>query len=163
MSEDELITSELQLRLSDKQACVQEIVGISQQCETFRAQDVVDWAKANPGSSLHSELFSQPDSELADRWRLTAARVFISAAKMTIRLENERRLPPKMKLQVRTFVAVDPKNGRGYTTRDKVLSSPGARGVFVENAKAELVSWCNRYADVDELAAIRASLESLTA
>ena len=116
----------------------------------FSARNVLDWAEANPNTTVYAWLHSESDKALADKWRLEECGRLIRLSKYVQYLSEERERIPKS-APLREFVAPDPKNGFGYQRRDIVKADPALRATLVANAVRELEMWCRKYEDFNEL------------
>lgn len=114
---------------------------------------VVDWARINRGSALHS-CFEWDDSAAAERYRLWQARELIVRVHVIYPDGKPRQI----------YVSPIITRGRGgYMRLADVLSDSGRRAEFLRQALEELERVCEKYNDLRELAGVRAAVRLVKA
>ena len=119
----------------------------------LRREDVVDWAAANQGSSLHAEIFSEDDSEAARQRRLFLAGQLIRIYVRSI---------PQVNRPVRAFCHL-PSDKAGYRNVEDVMSNPNFRGEVLNEALSRMGNIRQSYAHLRELDVFFAPLDGLIA
>ena len=105
-------------------------------------------AKSSP---LHDH-FTWSDSAAGEKYRLIEAQQMLRSVDLVAFLNREK----SKRITVRKFVSVD--RGKPMRVRNEALAEPDARTRIIATAYNELRSWCRRYADVEELATMRAAI-----
>lgn len=110
---------------------------------------VVDWARRNRSSALHSR-FQWDDTKAAEQYRLWQARELIVSVEVTYADGKQRQV----------YVSPISTRGKGgYHRLVDVISDADLRGQFLSDALAELERVCARYEDLTELAGVRAAVK----
>lgn len=118
-------------------------------------RDVVEFAR-NPETALHSQ-FEWNDSAAAEEYRLWQARQII---RVTVTMEAPENDPPR-----RVFVSMmgDRNADGGYRLLRDVLSDDDMRARLLMEAKAEMVTFRKKYAQLSELAKVFSAMEEVHA
>lgn len=112
-------------------------------------------ARNNP---LH-KAFEWSDTKAAHEYRLWQARHLINSIIVVVRGGNsEASKTPK-----RAFISVRVDKKKQYSPRAQVLSEADLRLQMVNQAIRELISWRDRYADLDELEAVHKVITTVEA
>jgi len=114
------------------------------------APSVVDAAR--PKRSVLHGCFVWDDAEAARLHRETTARDLIRSVSVVVESDGE-----EEKRTVRAYHYDE----TAYRRTDEILSDPDSRGRLLVRAKAEMLSWRQRYADLRELASVFAEVDKL--
>ena len=112
---------------------------------------VVSWAKAHPGSELHSR-FCWDDTQAAERYRLWQARELITEVEVEYSDGTTRQI----------YVSPMSSRGRGgYSALVDVMSNARSRAAFLSEALVEYERVGARYRDLMELARVRRAVNAV--
>lgn len=121
--------------------------------------DVVVNAARDETSPLHDS-FEWDDSEAAEHWRLHQARMLIRAVVVYEPAKNGSMVPQ------RVFVSLTSdrtKDGAGYRLTTAVLSDDERRAELLQDARAEMQCFREKYRRLTELAGVFAAMEAVEA
>jgi hypothetical protein len=119
--------------------------------------DVVVAAARDETSPLHDS-FEWDDSEAAEHWRLHQARMLIRAVVTYEPAKNGSMVPQ------RVFVSLTSdreKDGAGYRLTSAVLSDEDRRVELLRDARAEMLSFREKYRRLSELADVFTAMEAV--
>lgn len=117
--------------------------------EGLSPENVVAWAAKHKQSALHG-CFEWDDSEAAAKYRLWQARMIIVDVTIVY--------PDGVSRQVYVSPVVTRGDKGGYQPLTTVMAQEDLREVFLRQALEELERVCTRYADLCELAGVRAAV-----
>lgn len=140
----------------DAQAAGEEMERIRVRQNGRLDQESVVEAARKPKSPLHPH-FEWDDSKAANAFRLEQASYLIRSIAVTVEKPNGNETP------VRAFVSVKREEDRSYTSIQHALSDEELRAQVVAQAWAELEAWRKRYAELQEFAALFATIEQARA
>jgi hypothetical protein len=116
------------------------------------ARVVVDDAR-DKSSVLHPA-FEWNDKRAAEHWRLEQARHLIAA--VTVVRDDTAAAEP-----IRAFVVVkDDEGDQSYESVTVALADPSKRAQVLSRARRELEAWRDRYAELEEFAAVFSAIDS---
>lgn len=124
-----------------------ELAQIQGNKEIVHADEVVEWAKNNPGSTLHA-CFEWDDAKAGAEHRLWQARRLIALHIVTVTGERKT-----------VSLTVDRKNGGGYRQIEDVARTPNLRERMLQDALNELRRVRAKYQSLQELASVFAEIE----
>jgi len=108
----------------------------------IHAESVVEWAKDNPESALHSQ-FEWDDSKAASEYRVWQARRVIA---IYVKAEDgERKF---------VSLSIDRSKGGGYRDVEEVIANDDLRKILVKDALSEFKRVRAKYEHVKELAKV---------
>lgn len=140
----------------DAQAAGEEMERIRVRQNGRLDQESVLTAARKPKSPLHPH-FEWDDSKAAEKYRLDQAGHLIRC--ITVTVEK----PAGGEVPVRAFVNVKREEDRSYTSIQHALSDEELRAQVVAQAWSELEAWRKRYAELQEFAALFATIEQARA
>ena len=140
----------------DAEKAGRELAGIERKEGELTPSNVLDRARS-ANSSLHGH-FEWDDTIAAEQHRLTQAGELIRSIVVDVSRSNVE--PPK---PTRAFVSVERQGRRSYVGVQTAMSDADLRRQVLERAKAELRAFRERYADLQELAAIFAAMDRIAA
>ena len=126
----------------------QELLRIEQKHGSIKPADVVMESRPNT-ATLHA-FFTWNNSEAADQWREDEARQIIRS----VRIITEPEMPHAEQPAIRCFVSVTASEneqrfeGQGYITTTRAFKSDAYREQVLSAAKAEILTWQRKYADL---------------
>jgi hypothetical protein len=126
----------------------QELAALAQRGR-LSPQRVVIWARKHRASALHG-CFQWDDTRAAQQYRLWQARELIVSVEVVYEDGRQR--------QVYVSPITTRRGGQGYHRLVDVLSDNALRDGFLSQALYELERTCEKYADLHELAGVRAEV-----
>lgn len=123
---------------ADAQKVAEEIAGIG---ESATPRQIVDRA-TDKTSELH-KCFTWDDKKAADKWRLQEARFVV--CNLVIEQKEPEAQP------VRVFHRVGTTQDAGYKRVEIIMQNPDEYQQLLKQAKAELISFTNKYKRLTEL------------
>ena len=127
---------------ADANKVAQEIenIGINNATDEFSAQEMVDYARNNPGSELH-KLFEWNDTVAAEAYRNQQARDILRFLKITIVDDKAQSKNPML---VRYFVSTGNHNGM-YKKTEPIFQNASEADKVLENMRRDAEIFVNRY------------------
>lgn len=117
-----------------------EAIGISNTTDEFNTQEMVDYARNNPGSELH-KLFEWNDSVAAEAYRNQQARDILRFLKITVVDDTTQVKNPTL---VRYFVSTGNHNGM-YKKTEPIFQNASEADKVLENMRRDAENFINRY------------------
>lgn len=133
-----------------------ELASIERKAGELTPAIVLERARS-ANSSLHDH-FEWDDSVAAEQHRLSQAGELIRS--ITVDISRSNVTPPQ---PVRAFVSVERKGERSYVGVETAMSDAELRKQVLQRAWAELSSFRQRYADLEELAGVFAAMDKAKA
>lgn len=128
-----------------------EIVRMTNPKKKLLPSDVVEYAKNNPDSHLHSR-FNWNVNEAAEAYWLSQATDIIRKVKITIITPSLR--TSEARITVRKYVSIpdDRVNGEGYQVLGRVLTHSETKLQLIESVKSDLISIQKKLANLSSVA-----------
>jgi len=117
-----------------------ETIGISNTTDEFNTQEMVDYARNNPGSELH-KLFEWNDSVAAEAYRNQQARDILRFLKITVVDDTTQTKNPTL---VRYFVSTGNHDGM-YKKTEPIFQNASEADRVLENMRRDAENFINRY------------------
>lgn len=114
----------------------------------LRAEDVVEWARKNKRSALHTQ-FNWNDRDAAERYRIDQARALIRLIVI-----------PGTRRSRYVSLTIDRVDSGGYRDVEIVMRSSALRAVRLRDALLELNRIRQKYAELEELTAVFAAIDA---
>lgn len=112
---------------------------------------------AHPARSPLHHYFEWNEHQAAAQYRMVQARQLIRSIQVVIRPEGEADEHP---IEVRAFVSVAEEGvGRYYVGTEAAMEDPVLRSQILEQARRALITWRNRYHQLEELAEVVSVIE----
>jgi hypothetical protein len=118
----------------------------------LRVEEFLEWVKGQPGTAIYEHFFGQSDAEAAHNYRKNMVRQFISDLRITVRMEEPRRVSMAgFTVQVYEVPRMIPPSrlrhsGGGYVNVN--LDDPEHRADLSRQASSALMGWISRYEGV---------------
>ena len=117
-----------------------ESIGCNNTNDEFHTQEIVDYARNNPGSELH-KLFEWNDTLAAEAYRNQQARDILRFLKITIVDEFTQAKEPTL---VRYFISTGNNNGT-YKKTEPIFRNANEAEKVLEGMKRDAENYINRY------------------
>ena len=138
----------------DPQKVYEEITSIG---NDVQAEQIVSFARENTGSDLH-KCFTWDDTVAAEKYRLYEARQIVSALVVRYSKEETGRKEP---IQVRVLHRASTNRSAGYKPLEVIVKDKDLYKGLLEEAKAELRTFRNKYSTLSELKQIFELIDAL--
>lgn len=137
------------MKQNDRRTRIAEELAVLTRRGRLAPKRVVDWARAHRASALH-ECFEWNNGKAAEQFRLWQARELIVSVEV-VYLDGKKR---------QVYVSpIATRGPRGYHKLVDVMDDKALRSQFLAQALGDLERVCAKYADLTELAGVRAAVQ----